>query len=124
MKSKKENSLKQLKNALKSFEAVMKQKKNDFIRDSAIKRFEFTFELMWKTLKVYLEDKGIKAYSPRDVLREAFQTGLISDDSKWIGMLETRNSTAHIYNEKMAERVYSTLKSYIPLFKKLVKDLG
>ncbi len=30
--------------------------KDAFMRDSSIQRFEFTFDLAWKALKVHLED--------------------------------------------------------------------
>jgi nucleotidyltransferase substrate binding protein (TIGR01987 family) len=120
MKNKLWNLIDQLKNALERFEEVMRQEKNDFIRDSAIQRFEFTFELMWKTLKAYLEDKGVNdLYSPRDVIRTAFRAGIIENDLKWLEMIKTRNMTSHIYNEAMAEDVYASLSCYPPLIKEL-----
>lgn len=125
MKSKLENLIKQLREAFKRFEDVMQKEKDEYIRDSAIQRFEFTFELVWKTLKVYLEsEKGLRVYSPRDAVKSAFQVGLIGDDIKWIEMIETRNLTSHVYNEEIAEKVYKSISSYLPLIRKLVDDLS
>jgi len=104
---------------------VMKQEKNEYMRDSAIQRFEFTFELTWKTIKVYLEEKmGAKGpYFPKETFRNAFQAGLIDDDPRWLEMVDTRNKTSHIYNEKMAEEVYSKLSQYVPLIDAVLKKL-
>ena len=44
----------------------------DIVRDAAIQRFEFTFELVWKTLQLYLEHEGFEAAGPRAVLKRAF----------------------------------------------------
>ncbi|WP_367142724.1 HI0074 family nucleotidyltransferase substrate-binding subunit [Desulfosporosinus sp.] len=68
---------------------------NDLLRDGVIQRFEFTFELAWKTLKAVFEDEGlIGLNSPKTVLREAFAMGLIQDDELWLTMLSDRNSTS------------------------------
>jgi len=123
MKSKLDNLVCQLKDACAKFEDVLQQEKNEYIRDSAIQRFEFTFELTWKTLKAYLEEKGVRAYSPKDAIKGAFQVGLIEENTKWLEMIETRNLTSHVYKEAMAEKVYSSLAGYIPLIKKLIKDI-
>jgi len=40
-----ELKLEQFKNALNSLEAVLREEKNDLMRDSAIKRFEYSYEL-------------------------------------------------------------------------------
>lgn len=121
MNSKLENIICLLEDAFKRFQDVMLQAKNEYIRDSAIQRFEFTFELVWKTMKAYLEEKGVRVYSPRDAIKGVFQVGLIEDDSKWLEMIETRNLTSHVYKEEMAEKVYAALADYIPLIKKLIE---
>ena len=43
-------------------------KTNDLLRDGLIQRFEFTFELAWKTLKDYSESEGFIVASPREVM--------------------------------------------------------
>jgi len=125
MKSKLGNLTGQLKDALKRYSEVMRLEKSDVVRDSAIQRFEFTYELSWKTLKAYLEEKGLKElYAPKEVIRSAFQAGLISNDTTWLDMVETRNETSHIYNEDMAEKVYNKLSAYLPLIEKLLQKLS
>src|SRR3989338_11028900 len=124
MSSKLESLIKDLRNALGKFEQVMKKEENEYIRDSAIKRFEFTYELAWKALRAYLKEKGVRVYTPRDTIREAFQAGLIDNNPNWMRMVDTRNATSHIYNEAMAEEVYKTLPVYLPLIKSLVGKLG
>ena len=125
MKSKLENLKSQLKKAFPRFQEIMHEEKNDIVRDSAIHRFEFTCELAWKTMKAYLEEKGGKSlYFPKDIIRSAFQARIIGNDPKWLDMVDTRNMTSHVYNEDMAEKIYAELPPYLPLIKKLIKDLG
>lgn len=125
MSSKFINLLKSLKEALRRFEEVMKEEENEFIRDSAIQRFEFTYELSWKTIKAYLEEKGIKElYSPKDVFKAGFQEGLIDDEQKWVEMIETRNKTSHLYKESMAEEVYLKLPVYLKIISELIGKLA
>ena len=57
-------------NALDRFSEVMEIsiEENDIALDAAIQRFEFSFELFWKTLKVFLlEVGGIRINSPKQV---------------------------------------------------------
>ncbi len=124
MKDKLENLIAQLKKAWLRFDDVMKKKKDEYIRDSAIQRFEFTFELSWKTMKAYVGEKGLKVFSPKDAIRGAFQLGLLANDPTWLDMTDTRNLTSHIYNEAMAEGIYEKLPAYVPLIKALVEKLA
>jgi len=77
---------------------------NDLIRMAVIKAYEFTFELSWKTLKDFLAYNGIDAKLPREVLKQAFATGLIRDGQLWIDMLEERNLMAHTYDDARARQ--------------------
>lgn len=78
------------------------------LRDGVIQRFEFTFELAWKSLKDYMVDQGSDASEltfPKSVLRAAYAGGLISDEEAWLHMLDARNITSHVYDEKTAEEI-------------------
>jgi len=102
---------------------VLKQPKSVVIRDSAIKRFELTFELAWKSTKAYLANKDVVCLSPRDCLMASFRLGLIPDDPRWLRMIEDRNLSVHTYNEKLADDVYGRLGEYLILFGELKKSL-
>lgn len=45
--------------ALKTLEEALDVAQSDLEVDGALQRFEFTFELFWKTLKLHLELEGI-----------------------------------------------------------------
>jgi len=94
---------------------------NDLLRDGLIKRFEFTFELAWKTLKSIFEDEGLTGLnSPKTVLKEAFAAQIITDEELWLTILSDRNATAHIYSEQLAIKICSNIKEkYVDEFKKL-----
>lgn len=88
------------------------QPKSDLVRDATIQRFEFTFEIFWKTLKLYLERQGYECGGPRSTLKKAFAEGLISEPGQadlWLQMLEDRNATSHAYDEALAERIYDQI---------------
>jgi nucleotidyltransferase substrate binding protein (TIGR01987 family) len=75
------------------------------LRDSLIQRFEFCYELAWKCLKLWLEDKGVDARNPKDVLRESAGQGFLHDVAGWTAVHENRNLTSHTYDEAQAEKV-------------------
>ncbi len=88
-------------------------------RDSAIKRFEMTVELAWKTLQNILADERIECRSPRGCFEEAFRLGLVKDDPVWLDMLDTRNLTVYTYDEKYANKVYKRLPKYLKALQRL-----
>jgi nucleotidyltransferase substrate binding protein (TIGR01987 family) len=84
----------------------------DIVYDGVIQRFEFTFELSWKLMKMFLEYVGItEVRSPRTTIREAFSYGLIEDGEQWIDMMVDRNKTSHLYDEEEAKIIYAKVKS-------------
>ncbi|MBC9784112.1 nucleotidyltransferase substrate binding protein [Heliobacterium chlorum] len=84
---------------------------NDYIYDAVIRRFEFTYEVAWKLMKLTLEYKGIvEARSPRDVFREAFAVGIIKNGDVWFKMLTDRNLTSHTYDQETAIAIYHRIK--------------
>lgn len=100
---------------------------SDLAIDGVLHRFEFTFELAWKTMKDYLEYQGItgKIGSPREIIKEAFAAGIIEDGEIWIKMMLSRNELAHLYDEETSREIYDIIKeNYMSEIKKLVNRLN
>lgn len=112
-----------LESALGRLESALNQPHNEYLRDSCIQRFEFSFELLWKSLKTYCDDAGVPTFSPKDSLRNAFQLGILADDAAWFRMLEDRNLTSHTYKEATAEAIYSRLPQYLPMMREALRQL-
>ena len=94
--------------AARLMEAVA-QPESDIIRDATIQRFEFTFEVVWKTLKLFLERQGHECGGPRPTLKKAFAEGLIptvEEADIWLRMLEDRNLTSHAYDQALAASIH------------------
>lgn len=107
----------QLKDAVSRYESL-----DDLSKEGLIQRFEYTFELAWKTLKDYLEANGVISRFPREVLKNSFQAELLNNGEIWIDMLEKRNLLAHTYNEENFNNALDTiLKSYYPEMQELYK---
>lgn len=93
-------------------------------RGGLIQFFEVAFELSWKTLKDYLEAGGFQVKSPRDVLKQAFQSGIIQDGHAWMEALDDRNLTAHTYNEETAAKIDRLIREkYFPAIAALYETL-
>lgn len=105
-------------------EGLMKGSRSSLERDGVIQRFEYTFELAWKTLKAHMEETGgIGPLFARDCFREAFRRGLIDEEDKWLEMIRLRNLTSHTYWEASAEDVMDHLPNMVGLYRNLVERL-
>ena len=110
-----QSALKRLSEAIFQYENLADETEvvKSMMRDSIVKRFEFTFELAWKVMKDYAEYNGYDdmANSPRNAIRLALQMGIISDTA-WMSMLESRNTMAHVYDEEEADSIIDELSNY------------
>ena len=113
-------------NATNRLKEELNEEENEIMIDAVLHRYEFTFELAWKTLKDYLEYLGITVNtgSPREVIKESFAHKLISDGEIWIKMMLARNSLSHLYDEETSRQVYNEIKNeYIYQIEKLIETL-
>jgi nucleotidyltransferase substrate binding protein (TIGR01987 family) len=96
--------------ALETFKEALLQNPSPLERDGAIQRFEYCFDLAWKTLKRFLENRGfIDLNSPRSVFIAAHAEGLIEDEIIWSTIILKRNASVHTYNQKLAEILFAEL---------------
>jgi nucleotidyltransferase substrate binding protein (TIGR01987 family) len=87
-------------------------------REGTVQRFEYTWELAWKTLRDYLADNGnaVSVPSATNVIRAAFQVNLIEDGDAWIAAMKARNEMSHEYSSESFERIVVEIKDvYLPL---------
>ncbi|MBC7440564.1 MAG: nucleotidyltransferase substrate binding protein [Flavobacterium sp.] len=109
-------------NAFKQLKLARNLKKErDFTElelQGVIQAFEITQELSWKVLKDFLEEQGVSdLYGSKNVVREAFNVGLISNGEIWLDMIKTRNLTSHIYDDSEILKLLDViLESYIDVF--------
>jgi nucleotidyltransferase substrate binding protein (TIGR01987 family) len=87
---------------------------SDLEKEGVVQRFEYTFELAWKTLKDYLDYSGVNfdQITPRSVIKEAFAAKIIKDGQTWIDMLEQRNLMSHTYDSGTFETVFRSISQH------------
>ncbi len=121
----KQLKLDNLKKALVSLEKIIDQYESlsvtselkESLRDGAIQRFEFTYELAWKSLKRFFEVymlENVDALIGANLFRMGFEAGLISNVNIWLEFKRNRNLTSHTYDQNVAHEVYEGLKLFVP----------
>lgn len=89
--------------ALASLHVALAENESEFVRDSIIQRFEFTYELGWKCMFRWLGEQGLRVPEiPREIIKAAHTAGLISDAGLWEQIKDYRDETLHTYNESKA----------------------
>ena len=123
-----ENKFDNFNNAVKRLNEVniVYKKDNDdtMYRDSLIKRFEFTFELAWKTLREFLFVQGysLAIASPKNVIAVAYREGFINNEGIWLDMLDSRNATVHDYDGELSDKIANDISNrYCKELQKLCK---
>ena len=97
---------KDLQKAVSRLKEVLELEKTMINRDSAIKRFEFCFELAWKSIKKYSAQEGVACRSPKSCFRTAFQPGIIEYNEQWMMMVDDRNFSSRYEKETAANDIY------------------
>jgi nucleotidyltransferase substrate binding protein (TIGR01987 family) len=98
---------------------------SDLEKEGLIKRFEFTLELAWKTLKDKMQEDGviIDKISPKYILKLAYNNKYISNIEIWLMMINDRNLMSYTYNFNDFNKVLTALQStYYAHFEELYID--
>lgn len=93
-------------------EALQVPEEQPLAIDGTIQRFEFTFELCWKTLRRFLAGQGVEANSPKAVLQQAYRLGWLADEEAWLTLLKDRNLSSHTYRESLALEIYQRVPAH------------
>jgi nucleotidyltransferase substrate binding protein (TIGR01987 family) len=93
---------------------------SDLEREGIIQRFEYTFELVWKTFKDYLEfsDITLTEATPRKVIKECAATNIFGEagivPEVFMDMMLERNALSHTYDfERFNQAVVGIKEQYL-----------
>ena len=83
-------------------------------KEGVVQRFEYTYELAWKTLKDYLEYSGSLNnvdISPRNIFKEAYSAKIIKNENIFIDMMLSRNLLSHTYDFVKFEEIFKRIEN-------------
>jgi nucleotidyltransferase substrate binding protein (TIGR01987 family) len=109
-----------LEKAIGTLKLALSEPMNDIVRDAVIQRFEYVFELSWKTMQTAAGYMGNVCNSPREAIKGSFKMGWLENADDWLEAMEARNKTSHTYNEKLANEVYEVARKFPPLAESLL----
>lgn len=119
-------SREQLTRAVARLHDALAEDETEIVRDAVIQRFEFCYELSWKTLRHRLREQAVDVpeFAP-EVLKQAFKAGLITDAARWDRIRLYRNQTSHTYDEAKAIEVAAFVRGQaVDDFDRLLATLG
>lgn len=89
--------------------------------------YKICFDQCCNAMKEIMEFQGISegaTGSPRQILKSAYQAGMIADETLWLDALNSRNNVSHAYNHVIAlDIVKKTKESYYQMFCTLQENL-
>lgn len=98
----------------------------DGLQNGKAQKFEYTLELCWKTIKVFLQQcEGIDEASPKKIVKAFYLSGyLVEDDyTALMQAIDDRNKLSHIYGQAEFELIVSRLPVYAEIIKRIAKTL-
>jgi nucleotidyltransferase substrate binding protein (TIGR01987 family) len=119
-----ESALSNFRNALTLEPALFPELVADSIKSGQIQKFEFTVELLWKTVQVFLfEVDGIDVLTPKSVAKVFVEAGYCEYETYelFIRAINDRNQLSHIYRQEMAESIWLRLPEYVSLVEQIVR---
>lgn len=111
-----ESALSQLKDGLK---LASQPNAHPLLRDGAIQRFEYTYEVSWKMLKRFLEatsgdPQGVDTLAFSDLIRLGHERGLLhSSYDRWALFRKARGTTSHTYDQSKADEVFKVIPQFV-----------
>jgi nucleotidyltransferase substrate binding protein (TIGR01987 family) len=110
--------------ATKNFQDFRQHLDSEQNQAGAIKAFDYTYELAWKTMKRILAVDGVIVNSPRESFRAAALSHLISDPEQWFEFLRVHAIVPHAYDEGNTQAVIAVFDAFDIEIQKFLKVLG
>ena len=98
------------------------------LRDAVIQRFEYSYELAWKSLRRVLISEAasadsVEGLSFKDLIRLGAEKGLVVNPAAWFAFREERNISSHTYDADKAAEVFASAIDFAPVARELLLAL-
>lgn len=120
------NSFNTLKECYNDYTLQQDTKLKNYIKDSCIKRFEYTYETSKKIMNKFLKkeyDKTEKELSINNIFREMYAIGLIKNFENWVDYREKRNLTSQEYCVEKIDTIIDIVPAFIDDTDYLIKHI-
>lgn len=120
------NSFNTLKECYNDYTLQQDTKLKNYIKDSCIKRFEYTYETSKKIMNKFLKkeyDKTEKELSINNIFREMYAIGLIKNFENWVDYREKRNHTSQEYCVEKIDTIIDIVPAFIDDTEYLIKHI-
>jgi len=118
-------SLATLKECYQDLNIQEDEKIKNYIKDSCVQRFEYTYETSKKLMNKFLKkeyDKTEKDLTINNIFREMFALGLIESFENWAEYREKRNITSHEYNIELTYPIIDIIPKFTADVDFLIKN--
>ena len=120
------SSLSTLKESYNDLDLQQSERIKTYVKDSCVKRFEYTYETAKKIMNKFLKkeyDKTESELSINNIFREMYGLGLIQNFENWVNYREKRNFTSHEYNIALTYSIIDVIPNFIKDTEYLIENL-
>ena len=120
------DSFETLKECYTDYQSQKDSKIKEYIKDSCIKRFEYTYETSKKIMNKYLKkefDKTEQDLSINNIFRQMYGLNLIENFENWVDYREKRNDTSHEYSQAKSNAILEIIPNFIKDVEYLINEL-
>lgn len=110
------NSFATLKECYSDYISQKDLKLKEYIKDSCVKRFEYTYESAKKLMNKYLKkefDMTEQDLSINNIFRQMYGLNLIENFENWVDYRIKRNDTSHKYSKIKSDAIINILPKFL-----------
>ena len=98
----------------------------DGLQNGKAQKFEYTMELCWKALRVFIkQQEGSDEASPKKVIKAFYLAGYVPEDDylELIAAVDDRNKLSHIYQKPEFDLIVARLPKYAGLLRRVLATI-
>ena len=98
----------------------------DGLQNGKAQKFEYTLELCWKAIKIFLKQhEGVNEASPKKVVKAFYLAGYLPEDDylELIQAIDDRNKLSHIYQKREFDLIITRLPQYAQLLQRILNTM-